>query len=107
MFLWTVFKVAFKSIWANKMRSFLTLLGVIIGVGAVVAMMGLGTGIRESIIQNVRGMGANLLTVRAGSRGFGGVRTGKRGRHGHLHDRRGSGGEDARAGGLRSEVRGK
>ncbi len=75
MFLWTVFKVAFKSIWANKMRSFLTMLGVIIGVGAVVAMMGLGTGIRESIIQNVRGMGANLLTVRAGSRGFGGVRT--------------------------------
>ena len=76
MFFWTVFKVAFKSIWANKMRSFLTMLGVIIGVGAVVAMMGLGSGIRESILQSVRGMGANLLTVRAGQRGFGGVRSG-------------------------------
>ncbi len=76
MLLWTIFKVAFKSIWANKLRSFLTMLGVIIGVAAVIAMMGLGSGIRESIMASVRGMGANLLVVRAGSRGGFGVQSG-------------------------------
>ena len=74
MLIWTIFKVAFKSIWANKMRSFLTMLGVIIGVAAVIAMMGLGSGIREAILASVRGMGANLLILRPGSSGGFGVR---------------------------------
>jgi putative ABC transport system permease protein len=74
LLVWTIIKVAFKSIWANKMRSFLTMLGVIIGVGAVIAMMGLGSGIREAILASVRGMGANLLVVRPGSHGGFGVR---------------------------------
>ena len=74
MLVWTIFKVAFKSIWANKMRSFLTMLGVIIGVAAVIAMMGLGSGIREAILASVRGMGANLLILRPGSHGGFGVR---------------------------------
>jgi len=73
MLFWTIVKVAMKSIAANKLRSFLTMLGVIIGVAAVIAMLGLGAGTKEKVTESVRNMGANLLVVRAGSRMGGGV----------------------------------
>lgn len=66
-------KMAWQSLLANKMRSFLTMLGVIIGVGAVIVMVALGQGTSSGITDRISGMGANLLTVSAGD-GFGPVR---------------------------------
>lgn len=59
-------KMAWQSILANKMRSFLTMLGVIIGVGAVIAMVAMGQGTAAGITERISSMGANLLTVTAG-----------------------------------------
>lgn len=78
MLIWTIIKVAFKSIAANKLRSFLTMLGVIIGVAAVIAMLGLGAGTKEKVTQSVKSMGSNMLVVRPASRWGGGVSTGDR-----------------------------
>lgn len=78
MLIWTIIKVAFKSIAANKLRSFLTMLGVIIGVAAVIAMLGLGAGTKEKVTESVKSMGSNMLTVRPASRWGGGVSTGER-----------------------------
>ena len=47
MLLWTIVISGFKSLWANKMRSILAMLGIIIGVGAVIAMVALGTGFQQ------------------------------------------------------------
>lgn len=60
-------KVAFRALTLNKSRSFLTMLGIIIGVGAVVIIMAVGTGASSSIVSSVQSMGTNLLTVQAGS----------------------------------------
>jgi ABC-type antimicrobial peptide transport system permease subunit len=56
---------------ANKLRTLLTALGVIIGVAAVVALLALGRGSQEQIAESITKNGANLLTVRAGSVGAG------------------------------------
>jgi putative ABC transport system permease protein len=60
------------ALMANKLRTFLTALGVIIGVAAVVALLALGRGSQEEIAESITKNGANLLTVRAGSLGAGG-----------------------------------
>lgn len=73
MLIWTIIKIAFKSIAANKLRSFLTMLGIIIGVGAVIAMLGLGAGTKEKVTESVKSMGSNLLSVRPARRWGGGV----------------------------------
>lgn len=76
MLFWTTTKLALKSISANKMRSALTVLGVIIGVASVIAMLALGAGTREKVTESMRAFGANLLVVRPGQRaGSSGVRT--------------------------------
>ena len=59
---------------ANKMRSFLSMLGIIIGVAAVIAMMSIGQGSKESIRKELSTMGTNLLTIRPGAERRGGVR---------------------------------
>lgn len=59
-------KMAWQSLLANKMRSFLTMLGVIIGVAAVIAMVALSQGTASGITERISSMGANLLTVTAG-----------------------------------------
>ncbi len=51
MMLWMLAKVGVKSLLANKLRSFLAILGIIIGVGAVISMLALGAGARESIMR--------------------------------------------------------
>ena len=61
-------KIAFQSLGANKLRAFLTMLGIIIGVGAVVAMMSIGYGAQESIISSVQDIGSNLIIVTPGNR---------------------------------------
>ena len=68
--------VALKSIARNKMRSLLTMLGIIIGVGSVITMVALGEGSQKDIEGNVASLGTNLLMVRPGSIQSGGVRGG-------------------------------
>ena len=75
MLFWTTIKVALKSLLANKLRSFLSMLGIIIGVGAVISMLALGHGAEKQIMDRITSMGANLLIVRAGQHGRRGVRT--------------------------------
>jgi putative ABC transport system permease protein len=57
---------ALESLRANKMRTLLTMLGVIIGVGAVIAMIGIAQGARAYTLEQIQKLGANVLTVRAG-----------------------------------------
>jgi putative ABC transport system permease protein len=59
-------KVAFQALLLNKLRSFLTMLGIIIGVGAVITIMAVGAGAQSSILSNVQSLGTNLLTVQGG-----------------------------------------
>lgn len=67
-------KVALKSIASNKFRSFLSMLGIIIGVAAVIIMMAIGQGSKESVRKNISQMGTNIIMVRPGSDMRGGVR---------------------------------
>ena len=69
-----LFKVSLKAVANNKMRSFLSMLGIIIGVAAVIIMMAIGQGSKESIRKELSTMGTNLLTIRPGADFRGGVR---------------------------------
>ena len=69
-----LFKVSLKAVASNKMRSFLSMLGIIIGVAAVIIMMSIGQGSKESIRAELSTMGTNLLTIRPGADMRGGVR---------------------------------
>ena len=60
-------RVALSGLVANKLRSSLTMLGVIIGVGAVITMVGMGEGARQDIETRIQGMGTNLLMIRPGA----------------------------------------
>ncbi|MCX5677582.1 MAG: ABC transporter permease [Candidatus Omnitrophica bacterium] len=66
-------KQAFGSIVSHKMRSALSMLGILIGVAAVIAMLALGQGAKESISQTLASLGSNLLTLRSGSQRVHGV----------------------------------
>lgn len=70
------FKLALRALARNKMRSILTMLGIIIGVGAVIAMVGIGQGASASIQSQISQLGNNLLYVSAGSSSSGGLRGG-------------------------------
>lgn len=63
------FKMAMSSILSNKMRSFLTMLGVIIGVSAVIILVSIGQGTTKSVTESIESMGSNLLTVNIMGRG--------------------------------------
>ena len=63
-------KMALDGMLTNKLRTFLTLLGIIIGVGAVIAMVSLGFGVKEQIKSNISSLGSNLLIVMSGVRTF-------------------------------------
>ncbi|MGA9405488.1 MAG: ABC transporter permease [Bacteroidota bacterium] len=71
-----IMKVSTRSLGRNKLRSFLTMLGIIIGVGAVIAMMAVGTGAQVSIQEQIASLGTNVLLIFPGSLNQGGVRTG-------------------------------
>ncbi len=58
------FKLAIKSIWSNKMRSFLTMLGIIIGVASVIILVSLVNGYMSTVVENFASMGVNQMTVR-------------------------------------------
>ena len=76
MLLWIVLKVSIKSLMANKLRSLLAMLGIIIGVGAVISMLSLGAGAKAQVMGRITAMGTNLLVVRPGGQRRGGVRSG-------------------------------
>jgi putative ABC transport system permease protein len=60
-------KIAFQSLFLNKLRSALTMLGIIIGVGAVVAVMSIGTGAQDSVVKSIQGIGSNLIIIMPGN----------------------------------------
>jgi putative ABC transport system permease protein len=74
MLLGETIAVAFQSIRANKLRAVLTMLGIIIGVGAVITMVALGSGAQRAVEERIAALGANVLTVFAGQGRFGGIR---------------------------------
>jgi putative ABC transport system permease protein len=69
-------RIALRALIVNKMRSALTMLGIIIGVGAVIAMIAVGSGAKAQIVEHIASMGSNLLIVRSGSSTSGGLRMG-------------------------------
>jgi putative ABC transport system permease protein len=69
-------KVALEALNANKLRAMLTMLGIIIGVGSVIALMAVGQGSQKAISDQILGLGSNLLFVRPGDSNNGGVRAG-------------------------------
>jgi putative ABC transport system permease protein len=77
VFLLTIIRVALQALGRNKMRSILTMLGIIIGVGAVIAMVSIGQGAQATISQQIASAGSNMLFVQAGSWNRGGVRSGQ------------------------------
>jgi len=68
------FFMAFTALLANKMRSLLTMLGIIIGVGAVIAMVSVGMGVKSDVVSSISSLGSNMLIVSPGSSNTGGVR---------------------------------
>ncbi len=72
---WTnLFKISLKALSNNKMRAFLTMLGIIIGVGAVITMIALGQGTKQSIQKEISDMGSNIIMIHPGGDRRGGVR---------------------------------
>jgi putative ABC transport system permease protein len=76
MDLLAILRIAIRALTRNKMRSLLTMLGIIIGVGAVIATVGLGQGAQQQVQDQIASMGTNLLYVSAGSINKGGIRLG-------------------------------
>lgn len=67
-------RIAWKAIALNKMRTFLTMLGIIIGVGSVITMLSIGEGSKQSIRDQISTMGTNMITIRPGAQNIGGIR---------------------------------
>ena len=67
-------KIAFKAIVLNKVRTLLTMLGIIIGVASVIAMLAIGEGSKQSIRTQISSMGSNMINIRPGADTRGGVR---------------------------------
>ncbi|MCK5317341.1 MAG: ABC transporter permease, partial [Anaerolineales bacterium] len=73
MLFWTIIKVALKSLSANKLRTFLAMLGIIIGVGSVISMLAMGAGAQKQVMERIASMGTNLLMIHPSQRGSRGV----------------------------------
>lgn len=70
----TYFRLAGRALWAHKLRTFLSMLGILIGVGSVIAMLGIGAGAKEAIKRQFSHLGSNVLILRPGARQTGAVR---------------------------------
>src|SRR5688500_475792 len=77
MSIFMTLRIAVKALNRNKMRTILTMLGMIIGVGAVITMVALGRGAQATIEEQVKSAGTNLINVNAGNFSQGGVRQGQ------------------------------
>ena len=62
-----VFKIALRALRRNILRSFLTMLGIIVGISAVIVGVSMGTGAKAEVDKRIAGMGQNLLTVSSGN----------------------------------------
>ena len=69
------FSMALTSLYANKMRSLLTMLGIIIGVGAVIALVSVGMGVKSNVTHSIASLGSNMLIISPGASQKGGVRS--------------------------------
>jgi putative ABC transport system permease protein len=78
---WEWLPVAFRALRANLLRSILTMLGIIIGVAAVITMVAIGSGAQALVAERIRSLGANLLLIQPGSQRSGGARLGAGTRH--------------------------
>ena len=67
-------RIAVNALFANKLRSLLTMLGIIIGVGAVIAMVAVGMGVTQRVTDSIASLGSNMLIVRPGASTSGGLR---------------------------------
>ena len=67
MSLYELFQEALSALASNKTRSFLTILGIVIGISSVIAMVSIGQGAASQIESSIKGLGSNLLTVMPGS----------------------------------------
>ena len=76
MDLLSTLRIAFRALARNKMRSILTMLGIIIGVGAVIAMVGIGQGADQTVQRQIANLGSNMLFVSSGSMNRGGLNLG-------------------------------
>src|SRR5438105_11757018 len=72
----STFKLAFRALRRNKMRSVLTALGIIIGVAAVIAMVGIGNGAKAQVEAQIASLGQNVIIISSGSITSSGLRTG-------------------------------
>ena len=70
-------RIALKALNRNKMRTMLTMLGMIIGVGAVITMVALGKGAQTTIEEQVKAAGTNMININSGNFSAGGVRGGQ------------------------------
>ena len=68
-------QIAVTALLSNKLRSILTMLGIIIGVGAVIAMISIGMGVKQNVTNSIASLGSNMLIVMPGSTNQGGVRS--------------------------------
>ena len=76
MNIWGSVRIALRSLRVNTLRTILTMLGIIIGVGAVIAMVSVGTGAQVRIQEQIQSMGSNLMVIQSGSSTTGGIRLG-------------------------------
>ena len=72
----STFKIAFHALRRNKLRSVLTSLGIIIGVGAVIAMVSIGNGAKAQVEEQIASLGENVILIFSGSVTSSGIRTG-------------------------------
>lgn len=72
-----IVEMAWEALWSNKLRSGLTMLGVIIGIGSVISITSIGQGIQKSTEESIRGLGTDILQVVAGSAESGGISQGQ------------------------------
>src|ERR1044071_1135314 len=72
----STFKIAFRALRRNKLRSVLTALGIIIGVGAVIAMVSIGNGAKAQVEEQISSLGENVILIFSGSITSSGIRTG-------------------------------
>ena len=76
MTLWASMRIALRALRVNKLRSALTMLGIVIGVGAVITMVAVGAGAQARVAEQIQSLGSNLIVVLSGSVTSGGVRLG-------------------------------
>jgi putative ABC transport system permease protein len=77
MLIWDLFKMALRSLIANKLRSFLTALGIVIGVASVISMISIGEGARKQTLETIAKFGTNIISVKPGQKKTRHVSTGK------------------------------